>query len=48
MKKYEGLLDEKLDIEEKLKIVTGEFEVVKDKIKEQDDKIDHLKGEIEK
>ena len=47
MKKYEGLLDEKLDSEEKLKYIQEIFDRTREKIGDQDGLIDHLKGEIE-
>jgi chromosome segregation ATPase len=46
MKKYEGLLDEKLDIEERLEIVTKNFDELKTKIDTQHTQSDDLKLKI--
>lgn len=46
-KKYESLLDEKLEIDEKLTIATALFEETKIKLKAQEEVIVQLKGQIE-
>ncbi len=47
-KKYDGLLDEKLELDEKLLLANRALEQTKFKLKEQDDFIAHLKSLIEK
>jgi hypothetical protein len=43
MKKYEGLLDEKLDIDEKLRVSTNADEIIKEKLRKQEELIVDLK-----
>ena len=46
-KKYEGLLDEKMDIDEKLALATKAYEETKERLKAQQEVIDKLKAQIE-
>lgn len=47
-KKYEGLLDEKLEIDERLAITLKNLDFYKDKLLEQEDMIKDLKAKIDK